>query len=90
MAVIADRLLVSLSIVGLLVLAIVTAREMGRDEGRREVLADHFERIPNWASSCRLNRDGTKTCKAYGAMMKRSKVELKRMAYFQKRLGEVK
>ena len=87
---IADRLLVSLSVAGLVILAIVTARDMGRDEGRREVTSDLFEKVPSWASSCRLNRDGTKECKAYGAMMKRSKVEWKRNIYFQERLGRVK
>lgn len=85
-----ERLLIAFIVCGCTLLLAYSARDMGRDEGRLEVSQDLFEKVPSWASSCRLNRDGTKTCKAYGAMMKRSKIEWKRMTYFQERLGRTK
>jgi hypothetical protein len=89
LAVIADRILVFLSIFGLVILAIVTAREMGLEEGRKMANLSLWE-VPPDAHACRVYPDGGKVCIPYGPTMKRSKVEWKRMTYFQERLGRVK
>ena len=67
-----------------------TAREMGRDEGRREVSADLFEKVPKWAASCRLYPDGSKVCRPPAAIMERSRKEWAWQESTQKRLAGVK
>jgi len=66
-----------------------SAREMGRNEGRREVSADLFEKVPKWAASCRLYPDGSKVCRPTATLMERSRREWVWQENTQRRMAKV-
>jgi hypothetical protein len=87
--VIADRLLIAFIVCGCTLLLAYSAKEMGIEEGRKMANLSLWE-VPPDAHACRVYPDGGKVCIPYGPVMNRSKVEWKRMTYFQERLGRVK
>jgi hypothetical protein len=84
-----DLLAGFLIVPGCTLLLAYSAAEMGFEEGRKMANLSLWEVPPN-AHACRVYPDGGKVCIPYGPTMKRSRVEWKRMAYFQERLGRVK
>ena len=88
---IADTLNVTVAVIGLTMLSIYSAYQMGRADRDNEIKANyHNSPIPIWAASCRLYYDGKRDCKAYSAPMARPVIEWKRGDFFQKRMEKIK